>query len=150
MHRQGHENLTEKNIAAELKGNTLRVYWTMLQTSSTVGPRDIQRKLNFSSPNLAVYHLDKLVELGLAEKQLGEYQLTKTIDLSLFKQFTRIGNIVLPRQILYASMWTTLLVFFLLEFKEVSFYSLFALIFGFLGAGILWFETWRTWQSRPR
>jgi len=142
--------LTEKNISSELKGNTLRVYWTMLHTSGTVGPRDIQRKLNFSSPNLAVYHLDKLVELGLAEKQLGEYQLTKTVDISLFKQFTRIGNVVLPRQIIYASMWTTLLVFFLIEFKEVSFYSLFALIFGFLGAGILWFETWRTWQSRPR
>jgi len=121
----------------------------MLQTSGAVGPRDIQRKLNFSSPNLAVYHLDKLVELGLAEKELGEYHLTKTVDVTLFRQFSRIGNIIFPRQILYASMWTTLLVFYVLEFKEVSFYSLFALIFGFLGAVILWFETWKTWQSRP-
>jgi hypothetical protein len=121
----------------------------MLQTSGAVGPRDIQRKLNFSSPNLAVYHLDKLVELGLAEKELGEYHLTKTVDVTMFRQFSRIGNIIFPRQILYASMWTTLLVFYVLEFKEVSFYSFFALIFGFLGACILWFETWKTWQSRP-
>lgn len=142
--------MDEKNIAGELQGNTLRVYWTMLQTSGPVGPRDIQRKLGFSSPNLAVYHLDKLVEIGLAEKELGGYHLTKTVDVTLFKQFTRIGSFVFPRHVLYASMWTTLLVFFLLAFREISFYSLFALIFGFLGAGILWFETWKTWQSRPR
>jgi len=141
--------LNEKSVSLELQGNTKRVYWTMLQTSGAVGPRDIQRKLNFSSPNLAVYHLDKLVELGLAEKELGEYHLTKTVDVTLFRQFSRIGNIIFPRQILYASMWTTLLVFYTLEFREVSFYSLFALIFGFLGAVILWFETWKTWQSRP-
>ena len=142
--------MTKKNITGELQGNTLRVYWTMLQTSGSVGPRDVQRKLNFSSPNLAVYHLDKLVELGLAEKELGEYRLTKTVDVSFFKQFSRIGSFVFPRQVLYSSMWTTLLVFFLLEFREVNFYSIFALIFGFLGAGILWFEAWKTWQGRPR
>ena len=122
----------------------------MLQTSGTVGPRDVQRKLGFSSPNLAVYHLDKLVELGLAEKELGEYHLTKTIDVNLFKQFAKIGNIIFPRQILYASMWTTLFTFFLSQFKDVNFYSLFALIFGLMGAVILWFETWKTWQSKPR
>ena len=141
--------MTGKNIAAELQGNTLRVYWTMLQTPGAVGPRDIQRKLGFSSPNLAVYHLDKLVELGLADKKLGEYYLTKNVDITLFKQFARIRSFVFPRQVFYASMWTPLFVFFLLEFRDVNFYSLFGLIFGLMGFIILWFETWKTWQSRP-
>ncbi len=143
-------DLNEKNVAADLQGNTLRVYWLLLKVqNNSVGPRDIQRKLGFSSPNLAVYHLDKLVELGLAEKISGEYQLRETVDVGVLKQFTKLGGIIIPRHVLYASMWTTLLVFFLFQVRAIDFYSLFALIFGFLGAGILWFETWRDWRTRP-
>jgi hypothetical protein len=142
--------LSGKDVTAELQGNTLRVYWALLKMPDTpIGPREIQRKLGFSSPNLAVYHLDKLIELGLAEKTAGEYHLTKTVDVGVLKQFTSVGGVIIPRHVLYASMWTTLLVFFLSQAKDVNFYSLFALIFGFLGAGILWFETWRSWRARP-
>jgi len=74
------KGLDEKDVAAELQGNALRVYWMLLKSqANSVGPRDIQRKLGFSSPNLAVYHLDKLVELGLAEKTAGGYQLAKIV-----------------------------------------------------------------------
>jgi len=142
--------LNEKNVAADLQGNTLRVYWTLLKArDNSIGPRDIQRKLGFSSPNLAVHHLDKLVELGLAEKISGEYHLTRTVDVGVLKQFTKLGTMIVPRHVLYASMWTTLLIFFLFQVTAINFYSLFALIFGFLGAGILWYETWRNWRTRP-
>jgi hypothetical protein len=142
--------LNEKNVAADLQGNTLRVYWMLLKAqNNSVGPRDIQRKLGFSSPNLAVYHLEKLSEMGLAEKIMGEYHLTRTVEVGVLKQFTNFGGMIIPRHVLYASMWTTLLVFFLFQVKAINFYSLFSLLFGFLGAGILWFETWRNWQTRP-
>jgi hypothetical protein len=102
-----------------LQGNTLRVYWAMLQDSKgSVGPRDIQRKLGFSSPNLAFYHLDKLVELGLAEKKLGEYFLLDKVNVGVFKQFMKIGRYILPRQILYASMWSTLFTFFIMTLRD--------------------------------
>src|SRR4030042_5167616 len=113
-----------KSSPDELQGNTLRVYWAMIQNSkSSVGPRDIQRKLGFSSPNLAVYHLDKLVELGLAEKNLGEYHLSDKVNVGFFKQFAKIGGYVLPRQLLYASMWSTLFAFLVITFKNLNFYS---------------------------
>jgi hypothetical protein len=90
-----------KGSPDELQGNTLLVYWVMIQNSkSPVGPRDIQRKLGFSSPNLAVYHLDKLVELGLAEKSLGEYHISDEVNVGIFKQFIKIGGHMLPRQLL--------------------------------------------------
>ncbi len=146
----GNNGLNEKNAAVDLQGNTLRVYWMLLKTpDNSVGPRDIQRKLGFSSPNLAVYHLDKLVELGLAEKISGEYHITRTVDVGVLRQFTKLGGVIVPRHVLYASMWTTLLIFFLFQVKAINFYSLFALVFGFLGALILWFETWRSWRTRP-
>jgi len=142
--------MDEERAANELKGNTLRVYWYLLQSSkNSVGPRDVQRKLGFSSPALAVYHLDKLVELGLAEKVSGEYHLTKDVDVGVLKQFLRFGHFIVPRYILYTAMFATLLAFFLLYVKEINFYSVFALIFGLSSTGIFLYETVRTWRSKP-
>ncbi len=137
------------DLATGLQGNALRVYWYLINSSEAVGPRDVQRKLGFSSPNLAVYHLEKLVELGIVEKVAGEYSVTRIVDVGVLKQFTKIRGFILPRQIIYASMWTTLFVFFLFEFRAVNFYSVFALIFGLLGALILWFESLNNWKNRP-
>ena len=142
--------MNEDQIASRLKGNALRVYWLLLQSSKNpIGARDIQRKLKFSSPSLAVYHLDKLVELGLAEKVVGEYRIAKIVDVGVLKQFTRLGGLILPRHVFYASMWSTLFVFFVSQFRELNFYSLFALVFGFLGTVILWFEAFKIWRSKP-
>jgi len=142
--------MDQDQIASQLKGNTLRVYWYLLQSpNNSAGPRDIQRKLRFSSPSLAAYHLDKLVELGLVEKVVGEYQLRKVVDVGVLKQFTRLGGVILPRHVLYASMWSTIFAFFVSQLKELNFYSLFALVFGCLGMVILWYEAFKIWRSKP-
>ncbi len=145
--------MSKKVSPDALQGNTLRVYWAMLQDSKgSAGTRDIQRKLGFSSPNLAVYHLEKLVELGLAEKNLGEYYLLDKdrVNVKVFRNFMKIGNYILPRQILYATMWSTLFIFLILTFKEFNYYSLFALVLGLLGLVIFWFETIKSWIQRPK
>jgi len=142
--------MDEEQIASELKGNTLRVYWYLLRTpKNSVGPRQIQRKLGFSSPALAVYHLDKLVELGLAKKVTGEYHISKMINVGVLREFVRLRGFIIPRYVLYATLFATLLLFYLSQFKEANFYSVFALIFGFLGTLILWYETIRVWRSIP-
>ena len=65
----------EEKIESELKGNTLRIYWPLLRYSAgTVGVREVQRSLGFSSPALASYHLENLVELELVEKSRGNYR----------------------------------------------------------------------------
>jgi len=76
----------EENVASNLKGNTLRVYWQLLKSSDgTVKVRETQRSLGFSSPALAVYHLEKLAELGLIKKVRGEYQLAKVVNVGVLK-----------------------------------------------------------------
>ena len=143
--------ISDSRLASELQGNTLRVYWYLINSSKTsVGPRDVQRKMGFSSPNLAVYHLDKLVELGIVEKVAGEYHMTRIVDVGVLKQFTKIRGVIFPRQIIYATMWTTLFIFFIYEFRDLNFYSIFAFLFGLLGAMILWFEALNNWRNRPR
>jgi hypothetical protein len=142
--------MANERIESELKGNTLRVYWMLLKSpTSNVGVREIQRTLRFSSPALAAYHLTKLEELGLVEKTNGEYHLKKEVRVGVLKQFTKIGTFMLPRYMLYAAMLTTLLVFYVTQFREVNFYSVFALIFGSLSTGILWYETFRVWSQKP-
>ena len=140
----------EEKVASVLQGNTLRVYWFLLRSQNgVVGARETQRSLGFSSPALAVYHLDKLAELGLVAKTNGEYRLVKTVNVGVLKQFVRFGTFLLPRYLLYATMFTTLFVFYLTQFRQVNFYSVFALIFGLLATGLLWYETLRAWRQKP-
>jgi len=142
--------MNNESIANELQGNTLRVYWCLLHFSkNSIGPRDVQRKLGFSSPSLAVYHLEKLVELGLAEKVEGEYHLVKTVNVGVLNQFVKLGAFMLPRHLLYATLFTTLSVFYLTQFRQIDFYSVFALILAILSTGVMWYETFKIWKQKP-
>ncbi len=137
-------------INSELKGNTLRVYWFLLKSrEGTVGVRQVQRGLGFSSPALASYHLEKLLELGLVKKEAGTYRLVREVKVEVLRNFTKVGFLLLPRNIFYASLFTGLLVYYLYELREINFYSLFGLLFAGLAAGIFWYETMRNWSQEP-
>ena len=141
----------EEKLEAELKGNTLRVYLYVLKSGGSVGAREGQRALGFSSPTLAVYHLDKLVDLGLVDKKRGEYRLMREVKVGVLKQFIRVGAFMLPRYLFYAMLFTTLLTLYtiyLLAFEQVGFSSIFALIFGALGTITSWYETIKLWRQK--
>jgi len=142
--------MSDQEIESNLKGNTLRVYWYLLsKTDNSTGVREIQRALKFSSPALAAYHLDKLTDMGLIEKTNSEYRIVKTVNVGVLKQFVRFGTFMVPRFFLYATMFTTLLAFYLTQFKTINFYSAFALVLGLLATIIMWFETLMTWRQKP-
>jgi predicted DNA-binding transcriptional regulator len=139
-------------LESELKGKTLLVYWYMLRAEgSKVGVREIQRKLGFSSPSVAVYHLDKLESLGLVEKTItGEYALTGEVKTGLLRFFTRIGRFLIPRYMFYSVWFTTMLVSYVVIYgQSFCIHNIAALIFGFAASGILWFETVRLWREKP-
>ena len=141
----------DEKLAAELKGNTLRVYMCVLRSTGSVGVREVQRTLGFSSPTLAAYHLDKLVESGLAEKRCGEYYLAREVKIGVLKQFMRVGAFLLPRHLFYATMFTMLLslyAVYLLEFERFNISSVFALAFGALGTVTSWYETLKAWRGK--
>lgn len=137
-------------IASELKGNTLRVYWYVMNASGqTVGVREVQRALSFSSPTLALYHLDKLKDLGLVAKDAGEYRLVKEVKVDVLKQFMKVGRVFVPRFSFYAALFTGLTLYYLLNIVRVDFFDFFGLLFGGLASLIFWFETVKTWRQRP-
>ena len=141
--------IDEEKIERELKGKTLQVYWYILKSAgSNVGVREVQKALGFSSPRLAAYHLEKLEELGLVKNMHGEYYLVKEVKVGVLKQFVRFGAFLLPRHFFYATMFTTFLIYIIVSFKEVSVYSVLALILSISGTAIFWFETFRSWHQK--
>lgn len=140
----------EEKIISELKGNTLRVYWALMNSKDgVVGVRELQRKLGFSSPALASYHLNKLAEMKLVEKERGDYRLIREVRVGVLKQFIKLGTFLLPRYVLYSTMFTTLLIFLITQIRELNFYSSFALVFGLLSSVVSWYETIRIWRQKP-
>jgi len=139
-------------LESELKGKTLLVYWYLLQQPDhTVGVREVQRSLSFSSPSIAVHHLQKLENLGLIEKKgTGEYVLEEEVKVGILRLFTRLGSHLVPRYLFYSVLFTTMLTTYvavsLLAEVLPSFY---ALTFGMTALLIFWIETIRLWRARP-
>lgn len=109
----------------------------------------MQRALSFSSPTLALYHLDKLKDLGLVSKDSGEYKLIKEVKVDILKQFMKVGGHFFPRFFLYAVLFTALTAYYVLNLTTVDFFAFFGLLFGGLGSTIFWFEAVKTWRQRP-
>jgi hypothetical protein len=139
-------------LESELKGKTLLVYWYLLQQPThTVGVREVQRALGFSSPSIAVHHLEKLQDLGLLRKKgTGEYVLEEEVKVGILRFFTRMGSFLVPRylfySVLFSTMLTAYLILWILGQITPSFY---AIVFGLIAALIFWIETYRLWKAKP-
>jgi hypothetical protein len=63
-----------KAKSEELEGTTLNVYLCVIKKGKPIGPRDVMKTLNLSSPSVAYRHLQKLEDLGYIQKDdYGEY-----------------------------------------------------------------------------
>lgn len=139
-------------IESELTGKTLLVYLYMLKSKKdTFGVREIQRKLGFSSPSVAIYHLEKLNSLGLVDKtEIGEYYIKREVKVGVLKFYTRIGSLLLPRYLFYSTFFTAMILYYLVFFEHTfSVDQIVALVFGTIACIILWFETLKIWRARP-
>jgi hypothetical protein len=84
----------------ELEGTTLNVYAYVVKEGNPVGPREVMRAANLSSPSVAYWHLQKLEALGLLDKnKYGEYVVKEKISVS---GHLWIGRNLVPRLIFYS------------------------------------------------
>ncbi len=139
-----------ENLESKLKGTTLRVYWHLIKSGEPTTLRRLQRSLGLSSPSIASYHLEKLVDLDLVEKVRGDYELKKTVSFEVMKSFVRISHLMIPRYTFYTAFFITLLTIFLLVYSHpISLQGVFALVFGIVGLLITSYETLRQWKLKP-
>ena len=138
----------KQRVDYELRGKTLTVYLYLLRHGKAVGVREIQKELGFSSPSVAFHHLDKLVGLGVVEKDEYErYVLARKVDAGILHSFVSIAGITLPRLGFYAAFFTTIGAAYL--FLNRNSLDLYALIGTIGGAAIFWYEAWRVWRRKP-
>jgi hypothetical protein len=143
--------LDDAHIESELKGKTLLVYMHILKSrQDTVGVREVQRTLGFSSPSVAAYHLQKLQDLGLIENAYGDYRLIKEVKVGVLRSFVSLGGIMLPRYLFYAVLVTSMLVTFLVQFPfNTTREYITTLVMGLVPAVIFWYETVKIWREKP-
>ncbi|MFB3890215.1 MAG: hypothetical protein ACE14S_12050 [Candidatus Bathyarchaeia archaeon] len=83
-----------------LEGKTLSVYSYVVKEGKPVGPREVMRGANLSSPSVAYWHLQKLEACGLLEKNsYGEYVLKEKVNIS---GHLWIGRNLVPRLMCYS------------------------------------------------
>lgn len=105
------EDVLEREVAGEY--NTLRVYIHMMKAKDATA-RDVYRALGMSSPSLALLHLEKLVKLGLVEKDYEGYHISSTPKrFGVLKFFYLIGEWFVPRAFFYFLFFASMAVVFL-------------------------------------
>lgn len=142
------EGVSREKIDYALRGKTLTVYLYLMKHGRAMGVREIQKELGFSSPSVAFHHLDKLVDLGVVEKdQYDRYVLARKVDTGILHSFVSIGGIALPRLGFYAAFFTTIAAAYLLLDRGTL--DLYAAIGTVGGAAVFWYEAWRAWRRKP-
>jgi ABC-type multidrug transport system fused ATPase/permease subunit len=92
----------------ELEGITLNVYLYAVRKGKPVGPRDVMKGANLSSPSVAYRHLQKLEDLGYLQKNsYGEY-VTKS--KARVRGYIWIGRRMLPKMLVYAIVFMSILI----------------------------------------
>jgi len=91
----------------ELEGSTLNVYAFVVKEGKPVGPREVMRGANLSSPSTAYRQLQKLESFGLIQKNVyGSYVVKEKTSVS---GHLWIGKNLVPRLVCYSLFFFGLL-----------------------------------------
>ena len=92
----------------EPEGTTLNVYSYVVKKGKPVGPREVMRGASLSSPSVAYWHLQKLENSGLLQKNgAGEYVVKEKTSIS---GHIWIGRNLVPRLMCYSLFFLGILV----------------------------------------
>ena len=95
-------------------GKTLDVYLCILTSETGIGVRDIWRQLGFSSPSLAQYHVNKLLDLQLIETDMGgKYRINDQESIEALRSFLMLRGMLVPRLTIYAALLGGLMISYL-------------------------------------
>ncbi len=95
-------------------GRTWDVYLCILTSNGPVGVREIWRALGLSSPSLAQYHVNKLLELKLIEPFDGKYRVNDEEQLEALRSFLMLRGMLIPRMVIYGALLSGILVSYLI------------------------------------
>jgi predicted DNA-binding transcriptional regulator len=133
----------------EVSGNTLRVYMFLVKN----GPselREVQRALGFSTASLASYHLNKLAEIGYVfQDNYGKYVAKTEAAKEILEGYTKVGKILVPQLLFFSVFFSILIVYLSLQSIVSQIYLPFLIVASLSCIAVLWYETLRLWRRLP-
>ncbi len=126
-----------------LKGNALEIYRLLLRSQKPLGVREIQRRLNLSSPGVAQWHLSKLEDAGFVKHEMGNYVVNKI----MLDNCIKIGRFIVPRYLFYSVFMAIVLIIELVPLRPgiLTNQYFFAVIAILIAASIFCYETIKVW-----
>jgi hypothetical protein len=92
----------------ELTATTFQTYVYLVKIGKPVGPRDVMRGANLSSPSVAYRNLQKLMDLGLVVKDdYGDYVVKEKIGLN---GYVWVGKSLIPRVVVFGFVFLGVLI----------------------------------------
>jgi len=92
----------------DLNATTFETYVYLIRAGKPVGPRDVMRGANLSSPSVAYRNLQKLIDIGLVIKdEYGNYVVKEKIG---FKGYVWMGRSLIPRVIIFGFIFLGVLI----------------------------------------
>jgi hypothetical protein len=132
-------------LERRLSGRTLQVYLYLQKKKEASGIREVQRDLGLSSPSVAEYQVEKLVELGIAGRDsYGRVFVTRKVKVKAMASYVSFGRFTVPRLAFYASIFTAIAALYVVfNYDSLSVYGV-SVPAG--AAAIFWFEAWKLWK----
>lgn len=97
-----------------LSGVIWEVYLYILTSNEPVGVRDVWRGLSLSSPSLAQYHINNLLEAGLiSQTRDGRYLAEEKAKLDVLRNFVLLRGRLISRTIFYGAFTLGLFIVYL-------------------------------------
>lgn len=140
---------TGAEIKEALQGKTLQVYLMLRDSTEPVGAREVQRRLDYSSVNVAVHHLEKLCRVGLAVKdEHGRYSVSKKVSVGIMELFMNVGRVRFPRLLFYAAFFAALsVVYFVSAPVIIGRDSVYVMVLAISGTVLFAYEAFKIWQQ---
>jgi len=91
------------------------IYLYILTSRESVGVRDVWRELKLSSPSLAQYHINRLLELGMIiQTREGKYAASEEKRVEALRSFVLLYGKLVPRLVFYGALLAGLLAFYMI------------------------------------
>lgn len=92
----------------ELNATTFQTYMYLVKVGKPVGPRDVMRGANLSSPSVAYRNLQKLVDLGVVVKDnYSNYVVKEKVSM---KGYVWVGKALIPSFAIFGFIFIGILI----------------------------------------
>ena len=92
----------------DLNASTFQTYMYLVKVGKPVGPRDVMRGANLSSPSVAYRNLQKLIDLGLVVKdEYNNYVVKEKVSK---KGYVWVGKTLMPSFVIIGFIFVGMLI----------------------------------------